>query len=189
MTRLNDKTSALSARIADLVLRVFPRNTADVLRWIITTHGEEDTQDVFHGMGFAARPAAGANAEAIAVAVNGYDHHVIVATRDADTLRRVIAKIGLELGEAMVFSSGTVLKCSAGKIRAQSHDGTPSPLALKSDVQAIWDYLAKQFDPTTGHKHAGVTTGAGSSLGPVPSTTSSSVPVGAPTGTTFFEAE
>jgi hypothetical protein len=185
VTRLKDKTSALFARIANLVLRVFPKDTSDALQWVIRTHGEEDEQDVFHGTGFAARPAAGTNAEAIAVAVNGYDHHVIVATRDADTLRRVVEKLGLEPGECMVFSSGTVLKCTADKVRAQSLNGTPSRLALLSDVQEIWDYLAKQFNPASGHVHA--TPG-----GPTTTITQSSTAgpaVGTPTGTVVLEGE
>lgn len=182
MTRLNDKTSAIFARIADLVLRVFPKNTADALRWVITSYGEEDEQEVFHGTGFAARPAAGANAEAIAAAVNGYDHHVIVATRDADTLRRVVDALGLDAGEAMVFSDGVALKCTGTKVLAQSYEGTPASLALKSDVQEIWDYLTLQFAPS-GHVHA-------TPSGPSTTVTSAAgATIGEPAGTQVLEAE
>jgi hypothetical protein len=186
VTRLSDKTSELSARIAHMVLRVFPTDAGDALRWIVRSFGEEDEQDVFLGAGFAAQPAAGANAEAIAVAVNGYDHHVIVATRDADTLRRVVAAVGLEAGEAMVYSAATVLKCTEGKVLAQSLEGTPSPLARKSDVQEVWDYLAMQFDPATGHKHT--VSGAATTV-IAPSSTPSAISVGEPTGTQVLEGE
>lgn len=185
--RLRDRTTGVAARIADLVLRVIPKNTADVLRWVTRGYDDEDDeQEVFHGVGFAARPAAGSNAEAIAVAVNGFDHHVVIATRDADTLRRVIEALGLAEGEAIVFSSGTAVKCSASKIIAKTMDGTAAALAFKSDVDEVWEYLAKQFDPTTGHKH---TVSGSTTIVIVPSTTPSIVLVGEATGTTVFEAE
>jgi phage gp45-like len=136
VSRLRDRTNGLHARIADLARRVFPKGTTDVLRWLVQGYAaeDEDALEVFHGTGFAARPAAGSNAEALAVAVNGGDHHVIVATRDADTLLRVVEKLGLEAGEAIVFSAGVAVKCSADKIRAQSLEGAEAAVAFKSEL-------------------------------------------------------
>ncbi len=184
--RLRERTNGVSARIADIVLRVIPKNTADALRWITRGYDDEDDeQEVFHGAGFAARPASGSNAEALAVAVNGFDHHVIVATRDADTLRRVIDALGLDAGEAIVFSTGTAVKCTDTRIVAKSLEGLAQFLALKTDVDAIWDYLAMQFHPLTGHKH----TVSGTTTTAVAPSVVPGVPVGASVGTTVFQAE
>jgi hypothetical protein len=161
MSRLRDRTNGVSARIADIVLRVLPQVTADALRWATRGYDEEDDeQEVFHGVGIAARPAAGSNAEAIAVAVNGFDHHVIVATRDADTLRRVVEALGLGAGEIIVFSDGVAVKCSADKIVAKSLEGTAASLAFKSELVAVQSRVSTIEQRLITHLHVGAAIGA-----------------------------
>jgi hypothetical protein len=194
MSRLRDRTSALHARIADLARRVFPKSTAEALRWIVQGYDaeDEDEHDVFHGAGFASRPAAGSNAEALAVAVNGGDHHVIVATRDADTLRAVVAKLGLEAGEAIVFSAGVALKCSADKVRAQSLEGAAAAVAFKSELVAVQGRLDAIETNLRTHLHvsaaAGLPTGAPfvppAAAPPMPATTPVTI-----AGSQVFECE
>ncbi|WP_428264914.1 phage baseplate assembly protein domain-containing protein [Haliangium sp.] len=113
-----DRTSELWGRLGDLVRRFLPSDTSDPMRWHVSGYvdneGEEtDELELFAGVGLAARPPSGANAEAIACAVNGRDQHVIVATRDADTLRAVVATVGLEADETVVFTSRAAVKITA----------------------------------------------------------------------------
>jgi hypothetical protein len=73
-----------------------------------------------------------------------------------------------------------------GSIQARSAGGSAQAIATKADVQAVVDYLKKQFDPTTGHVHA-------TPSGPTTTIAESAVGAGGsapdPVGTTVFEAE
>ena len=100
-------------RIANLLRRMSVGDTAAleyVLEGLEDADGnlETDRGEVFGVAGVASRPAAGDKAEAV-VAYLGGDANapVVVATRNADAIRRLEAALGRELGagETAVFSS------------------------------------------------------------------------------------
>jgi phage gp45-like len=174
--KFSERAGELWATLTDLARRIFPRNTSDVLRW--TTLGyddEEDTIEVFHGLGYAARPRANANAEAIAVAVNASDHHVIVATRDAALLEQVVKEAGLDQGETLAgFSEGAVIKVRENTVEVRAPNGTAVRLATLDDIQALRDYVASHVHPVTA----------------APGTTGTSTPPpGQPSGTTVLKGQ
>lgn len=102
---------------------------------------EETFEDVaaFQGVGYAARPKAGASVEAIVVGVGAKAHNaVIVATRDRTT------KVDLEEDETAIFTSVAKVKITkdgdieltakAGReVRITDGSGTPKALVTKDD--------------------------------------------------------
>lgn len=156
----SDRLSNTWARLADLVRRFRISAHADPLRYDVEGYaGETDDVEVFQGVGHAARPA-GADAEAIAVAVNARDHHVIVATRDGDTLRAVIDAVGLEADETLVYTSRAVVKLLAdGTVEIRSTGGTAKELAYKSDAEALNSRIDALESAFNAHTHPTAPTG------------------------------
>lgn len=68
-------------------------------------------------------------------------------------------------------------------VEVRSSSGTAAAVATKADVQAVVDYLKKQFDSTSGHTHSG------NGAPPTEATTGSSGSAPSPTGTTVLKAE
>lgn len=93
--------------------------------------------EVFSGVGFYARPPAGANAEAIVAFPGGSSNPVVVASRDEATRKKAAG--GALQDETFVYNSQVVMKFSAsGLIQAFLIGGpTPVALALKSDVDGV----------------------------------------------------
>lgn len=160
MTRLRERTNGASARIANLVHRVVIKATSDVLRWATQGYDEDDDeQEVFQGIGFASRPPDGINAESVAVGVNGFDNHIIIATRDPETLRRVVDALGLGAGETLMFSTGVAVKCTGSKILAKSLEGAAQPVAFKSELTAVQARLDTVEQKLITHLHQVLTLG------------------------------
>lgn len=114
--------------------------------------------EVFGGIGFAARPKAGANAEAIVVFPGGSSNPVIIATRDEDA-RRAVAN--LEQDSTAMFNRSTIVLIKQnGTVEIRASGGVASPLATKADIDAL-----KVWAST--HTHSGVSTGPGASGPPV----------------------
>ncbi len=132
--------------------------------------------EVFPGIGFFARPAPGANAEAIVVHAGGRSNPAIVATRDEAT-RKKMASIGQDETAAFNTKCGVYWK-KDGTIEARSAAGT----AVKLPTMADYEALRAAFN---AHVHATAGTGAPSTPTPVPSV----IPVATPTGTVVLKAE
>lgn len=117
------------------------------------TTQETADAEVFSGVGFYARPPAGANAEAIVAFPGGPSNPVVVASRDEATRKKVAGACGQD--EAFMFTSKVAIHMTAsGEIQAYIVGGpVPIRVALVSDVDALW---AKY----NTHKHLGVTAGA-----------------------------
>lgn len=149
-----DRTTSAYARIANIVKRMVMLKIDSPLRWRAKDADPEEIDDVeiFHNVGFHARPPAVGkwgpnvaihNVEAIVVNVNSHDHPVIIATRDADTMRVVVEKVGLNPDETFIYNSKSVVKIKAdGTVEIRSLDGTAVPLATKADVDAVNERVA-----------------------------------------------
>ena len=139
----------------------------------------------FTGIGFYSRPPASGSPEAIMVNAGGAKSPAIVGLRDEKTRAKVAG--GLVADEAMVFNSAAVVYVKAdGSVEARSATGVAVKLPTLADLQALVDYVNKQFDATLGHTHVvaggattGITEGAGGDAGQAP----------APVGTTTFKAQ
>lgn len=142
---VRDRLSEGWARISDMV-RLFVVTTTSPLLWGITgfsdgTETETDELQVYQTCGFLSRPEAGANVEAIAVNVNGGDHHVIVACRDDAAVRRVVEALGLGHGVAHVYNGTNALSVTPDGIEAKSLTGTAVALATLEDLNALRDWI------------------------------------------------
>lgn len=147
--------------------------------WSVDTSDEEDTAENFENAGFASRPAADDNAEAIVLKVGGESGHpVIVATRNRDSFKILEAGEGIEAGETAIYTSSSMVKIRAdGTIELGSIGGSRQALATKADIDAL-----KTWAATHTHLYA---PGPGS---PVATATGLPVPPTA-VGTTKVEAE
>lgn len=133
-----DRISEVWARLTDMIKRVTLTATSDPLRWTVEGYDAEDVDaaELFPGIGFAARPPDGANAEAIVCNVGGRDHPVIVATRDGDTAAAIAG--GLAPDESLAYTTGLIVKLTAtGEIELRAKDGTAQALALLQDALNI----------------------------------------------------
>jgi hypothetical protein len=131
----------------------------------------------FSGIGFFARPAAGANAEAVVVFPGGASNPIIVATRDEDA-RKAIAE--LPQNSTAMFNRLTIVIIKPdGTVEIRASGGTASPLATKADIDALKAWAASHT-----HVVAGITAGgaAVTSATPLPV-----APVAA--GTTVLKAQ
>lgn len=143
MSRWTRRTGELGARLANLARRFVALEPADPLRWLVRGYrvGDEEESDaveVFGGLGIAARPPDAVEVEAVAVAINGRDHHVVVAARDADTVQVVIAEIGLSADETMLFTSKATVKITAqGDVLIGRVGGEFKPVALADHSHAV----------------------------------------------------
>jgi len=118
------------------------------------TTQETADAEVFSGVGFYARPPAGANAEAIVAFPGGPSNPVVVASRDEAT-RKKVAGAALQ-DETFVYNSQVALRFTAsGLIQAYLIGGpVPVKLALQSDVDGV-------ITAYNGHTHAVVGGGGG----------------------------
>lgn len=160
-----DRTTSAYARIANLVKRMVMLKIDSPLRWRVKDADPEEIDDIeiFHNVGFHARPPAVGkwgpnvaihNVEAIVVNVNSHDHPVIIATRDADTMRVVVEKVGLNPDETLIYTSKSVVKIQAdGTVEIRNLDGTAVPLATKADVDALQARLDTLEQNFLGHGH------------------------------------
>lgn len=125
------------------------------------TTRETADAEVFSGVGFYARPPAGANAEAIVTFPGGPSNPVIVASRDEAT-RKKVAGAALQ-DETFIYNSKVAIRFTAsGLIQAYLVGGpVPVKLALASDHDAL-------VSAYNAHKHLGVTAGAAISGIPQP---------------------
>lgn len=146
-----DLTSAQAREIAGKVRRMAVSvtnvlagaGTATASFWQVVGHllldnATKETADaeVFSGVGFYARPPAGANAEAIVAFPGGPANPAIVASRDEATRKKVAG--AAQQDETFVYNSQVAIRFTAsGLIQAYLVGGpVPVPLALKSDVDA-----------------------------------------------------
>lgn len=139
---------------------------------VLLLDGKRETVDaeVFSGIGFYARPAPGANTEAIIGNVGGAQNPAILATRDEDTRKRVAV---LDQDETAMYNTLAITKCTkTGHIEARSPGGTATRLPTFADFEAF----RASFNTHT-HTETGTVTGA-----PL-------ISAAAPTGTTVFKAE
>ncbi|MFH0901900.1 MAG: phage baseplate assembly protein [Pseudomonadota bacterium] len=93
-----------------------------------------DEVEVFPGIGFWSRPAAGGKPEAILVSVGSEGGHpVVVATRDKS------CQIDLVEGETAIFNSAgaRVLVKADGTVRIEGTAGGAEALATQSDLTAL----------------------------------------------------
>jgi phage gp45-like len=129
------------------------------------TTKETADAEVFSGVGFYARPPAGANAEAIVAFPGGPSNPVVVASRDEATRKKVAGDAGQD--ETWVFNSQVALRLTnSGLIQAFLVGGpTPVKLALQSDVDGV-------ITAHNGHTH---TDPQGGVTGPANTTAPASV--------------
>lgn len=145
-----------------------------------------DDVEVFGGVGFVSRPAAGSNAEAIVIKVGGEGGHpVVIASRDRD------AQVEIDDDESAIFnSSGAVVKVTKDgdvevnpapgrKVYLRSDGGTSEALAKKSELDAAINQINSHAALFNVHSHP--------SHGAGPSNSFSTAPLAA--GTTKVEAE
>lgn len=152
------RTSPQQREIAGAIRRMELRVT-DGASWQVVGHllldgktRETAEADAFIGIGFYARPPAGANAEAIVAFVGGRQNPVIVGTRDEDT-RREVAKDFPQDTTAMFNSQAMVTVDSDGKIRARLVGGAAVELAKASELNNLRAFVMQQFSGTPGHTH------------------------------------
>lgn len=141
--------------------------------------------EVFSGVGFYARPPAGANAEGVLVYEDGAENPYMVGTRDESTRRKVFPKNApLGQDETAAFNSSAVLHIKAGKVLAYlvGHIADAVGLAKTSELNNLRAFVAAQFSGP-GHTHA-VTGGATTTTVPV-----GSVPAVDYVGTTVLKGQ
>lgn len=102
---------------------------------------EREEAEVFAGIGFYARPAAGAEGpEAIVIKVGGQSGHpAVVATRDERALQAYEAAAGgVGPGEVVVFNEDAAVRLTdEGQIHASTPGGPVDQLATKADIDAL----------------------------------------------------
>ena len=114
---------------------------------------ETGTAEPFTGIGFYSRPPANGSPEAVVVMAGGAKSPAIVGLRDEKTRAKVAG--GLVADEAMVFNSTAVVYVKAdGSVEVRSATGIAVKLPTLADLQAVVDYVNKQFSSTGGHVHA-----------------------------------
>lgn len=132
--------------------------------------------EIFHGVGFAARPSEDADTEAIVAFVGGPGNPIIIATRQ-EAVRRVIAA-DLEADETQLHNSAVLIRIkNDGTVEIRTSGGVAQELATKADVAA----LRATFNTHT-HQYA---------PGPDPPvpTAPPAIAAAAPVGTSVLKAE
>ena len=158
MTRFSNRLTSGASRLAGMVRRFLVTGSERVNRLSVEGYdGEDDDIEVFPSVGFMARPPAGKDHEVISVSVEGRDHPVAVASRDAGTAENVASVVGLSEDATIVYNSDVVLKMadSIAEIRALS--GTAQPLAylqsMNARIAAIENQLVALTVQLTAHTH------------------------------------
>lgn len=188
-----DRTGPLAVLLSGLVRRVVVKLTTAANFWqllgFVGAYGEEEVigggadggVEPFQGVGFTSRPKAGAQAEAVAVAIGGEPGNtVVIASRDKAN------EPALEEDETATWNSLTlVIHKKNGTIELRTRSGAAVALATKADVDAIASFLRTHFDTAAGHTHSAA--GAGPPVAGTGSGTGFSVPTAA--GTQKVKAE
>lgn len=109
-------------------------------RWQVTgrqgNNPETFEAEAFAGIGFAARPPANGNPEAIAAAIGGTASTVIIATRDEATRQASVGSLGV--GETAVYNDKAVIVIKAnGTVEIRLVGGVAVPLATKADLDSL----------------------------------------------------
>lgn len=126
--------------------------------------------EAFLGIGFYARPAAGAiNAEAIVVFPGGASNPIIVGCRDEDARKK---HAELAQNETAMFNRGAIVVIKASNtVEIRTAAGVAIPLATKADIDALASFVSSMHLPVVG--------GGGGTAGPptgsVPSAAGTSV--------------
>lgn len=95
---------------------------------------EQHDAEVFSGIGFYARPKAGANAEAIVAFVGGASNPIIIATRDEDA-RKAIAQ--LDDDSTAMFNTATIIVIKPdGTVEIRTAAGVAHPLPTLDEFNA-----------------------------------------------------
>lgn len=105
--------------------------------------------EVFSGVGFYARPPAGAEVDAIVVMGGDATNPAIVGLRDEKTRAAVVG--GMKPDEAALYNTlGLVYVKDDGTIEARSKNGTAKRLATKDDIDALasWIHLTMVVNAT-----------------------------------------
>jgi len=129
------------------------------------TQKETVQAEVFDGIGHAARPKAGANAEGIIVHVGAAaEHPVCVGTRD-EGLRKAVVPDMLD-DETATFNSATVVyHRKTGVVEIRTTGGTALALPTMADFNALRSWVAAQFT-AAGHTHT-VSGGTTTAVAPI----------------------
>lgn len=185
---LNEAIGSAAAAAAGLVRRMAVTltgtATAARLLWQVTgvrmLDGKQEIQTVemFGGIGIAARPPTSGKPEVIVI--GAAESAVAIAARDAKTQQATAG--ALKVDETALFNSQALVYVKDnGTIEARTAAGAAVPLALKSDVQAVVDWLKK-------HVHTGITAGGANSGPPANGVVDGTAPAN-PTGTTCLKGQ
>lgn len=101
--------------------------------------------EVFSGIGFASRPAAGANAEAVVVHVGGYPNPIAVAMRDED-LRRKMAPMSFQ-DITVMFNTRATVQISGGVVSIFAPGGATHPMVCGDTLNSALDTLLSLLSP------------------------------------------
>lgn len=149
-----DSTAPLMRRLAGLVRRVSITVTSGAF-WQGVGHllldGDKETLpfEVFSGIGFYARPPAGANTDAILAFPGGPENPVAVAMRDEATAKKMAG--GLQQDETAAFNTQAGLYITAaGKVEARAFGGTAVALATKADIDSLRTWIAGHVHGSSG---------------------------------------
>lgn len=195
-------TDPMAIRLAGMVRRFVVASTAKIV-WRLTgvqlLDGDTEQRDVevFSGIGFYARPLASKDAtpEAIVVNVGGATVPVIVATRDAKGLSKLLSQVRVTAGDTVVYSGAAaalVIVKANGTVEVRAPSGTALSLPTMADFEGLREYVYNQFRGTGGHTHVtpmGPTTTTAASNGTNPAQTPPVHAPPTPAGTTVLKAQ
>lgn len=193
-----DRISSAVSRVSDMARKFVVTAASEALIWAVEGFSDDedievDKQQVYQHYGFLSRPEDGSNTEAISVAINANDQHVIIACRDDAAVRRVVSALGLDGGTVHVYNAHHAVSVTADAIEAKSLEGTAAEVAFKSDVDnvnarvaAVESSLNALIVKYNGHTQAvsGAAAGAPVLFQATPSSSSATV-----NGTAVFKAE
>lgn len=149
-----DATSAETRGTLGMIRRMSIRLTS-VPFWRTVGHlllnaSETEVRDpeMFSGIGFYSRPAAGSNADAIVAFPGGASNPVIIAARDEDA-RKKHAELAQD--ETAMFNRLVIAVIkAAGTMEIRAAAGVASPLATKADLDALKAYIVTHVHPAPG---------------------------------------
>jgi hypothetical protein len=177
-----ERTTSTYARMCNIIKRVVMTKIDSPLRWHIRHCDPKDVDEaeIFHNVGYHARPPDPVGnrqrVEALICNVDAQDHPIIVATRDADTMRAVVKKVGLEPDTTLLYTSKSIVKIQPdGSVEIRSVDGTAAPLATKADVDAVNARLDELQQKYNQHSHVAPALGGTTSTTSTPSDATASV--------------
>lgn len=117
--------------------------------------GGDEVFDVepFGVIGHFARPPAGGRPEAIVVMVGGSKSPALIAARDEKTRKLIDAHVGD--GETAIYNGQSLVVVKQdGTIELRSIAGSAGRVATLADIEALTEYIDRQFQNTAGHTHA-----------------------------------